>query len=154
MKNVNEQKYLGFVLSADGSNMKNIQEKQKRAIGIRKDITFKILLLVKNCKAYPELLVLFSSRSLALKSLSKNLLFKNGAWVKSSSFEWKLYHFEQNKMIFNDDFRTRGKKNHKFRAPDLSRIDWFSIAVFTFQTCAFCIPSLRINRVLWLACIK
>ena len=40
MKNVNEQKYLGFVLSADGSNMKNIQEKQKRAIGIRKDITF------------------------------------------------------------------------------------------------------------------
>ena len=40
MKNVNEQKYLGFILSEDGTNMKNIIAKQQRAIGIRKDINF------------------------------------------------------------------------------------------------------------------
>ena len=40
MKHVNETKYLGFKLSADGSSMKNIQEKQERAIGISKDIFF------------------------------------------------------------------------------------------------------------------
>ena len=34
MKNVSEQKYLGFVLSEDGSNMKHIMAKQNRAIGI------------------------------------------------------------------------------------------------------------------------
>ena len=36
MKRVTEQKYLGFVVSEDGSNMKNIEVKEKRAIGIKK----------------------------------------------------------------------------------------------------------------------
>ena len=40
MKNVSEQKYLGFILSEDGSNMRHIMAKQKRAIGIRKDISY------------------------------------------------------------------------------------------------------------------
>ena len=34
MKNVSEQKYLGFVLSEDGSNMKHIMAKQNQTIGI------------------------------------------------------------------------------------------------------------------------
>ena len=44
MKHVNETKYLGFILSADGSSMKNIQEKQERAIGMIKYIvlSFKV----------------------------------------------------------------------------------------------------------------
>ena len=42
MKNVSEQKYLGFVLSDDGSNIKHIEFKQKRAIGIKKDIEYMI----------------------------------------------------------------------------------------------------------------
>jgi hypothetical protein len=42
MKNVSEQKYLGFVLSEDGSNKKYIEAKQKRAIGIIKDIEYQI----------------------------------------------------------------------------------------------------------------
>ena len=40
MKNASEQKYLGFILSEDGSNIKNIEAKEKRAIGIKKDIHF------------------------------------------------------------------------------------------------------------------
>ena len=36
MERVTEQKYLGFVVSEDGSNMKNIEVKEKRAIGIKK----------------------------------------------------------------------------------------------------------------------
>ena len=42
MKNVSEQKYLGFVLSDDGSNIKHIEFKQKRGIGIKKDIEYMI----------------------------------------------------------------------------------------------------------------
>ena len=38
MKNISEQKYLGFILSDDGSNLKNIFEKQKRANGIIREI--------------------------------------------------------------------------------------------------------------------
>ena len=34
MKNVKEQKYLGFIISEDGSNMKNIIAKEKCAYGI------------------------------------------------------------------------------------------------------------------------
>ena len=40
MKNFSEQNYLGFILSEDVSNMKHIMTKQKRAIGIRKDISY------------------------------------------------------------------------------------------------------------------
>ena len=40
MKNVSEQKHLGFILSEDGSNMRHIMAKQKPAIGIRKDISY------------------------------------------------------------------------------------------------------------------
>ena len=40
MKPVSEQKYLGFVLSKDGSNIKNIEAKRNRAIGIKKQIHF------------------------------------------------------------------------------------------------------------------
>ena len=42
MKNVNEQKYLGFVLSKNGSNLNNIEAKQKIAIGIKKDIEYRV----------------------------------------------------------------------------------------------------------------
>ena len=40
MKNFSEQKYLGFIISEDGSNMKNIEAKGKRSIGIIKQIQF------------------------------------------------------------------------------------------------------------------
>ena len=40
MTNVSEQKYLGFILSEDGSNLKNIIEKQKRANGIIREIEY------------------------------------------------------------------------------------------------------------------
>ena len=40
MTNVSEQKYLGFVLSNNGSNLNNIIAKQNRAIGIKKDIEY------------------------------------------------------------------------------------------------------------------
>ena len=43
-----EQKYLGFTISEDGSNHKNIEEKRKRAIGIIKVIQF----LVKGLGKY------------------------------------------------------------------------------------------------------
>ena len=42
MKNVHEQKYLGFVLSENGSNLNNIKSKQNRAFGIKKDIEYRI----------------------------------------------------------------------------------------------------------------
>ena len=42
MKNVSEQKYLGFILSDDGSNLKNIFEKQKRANGIIREIQYSV----------------------------------------------------------------------------------------------------------------
>ena len=44
MKRVAKQKYLGFVVSEDGSNMKNIEVKEKRAIGVKKDFlsSFKV----------------------------------------------------------------------------------------------------------------
>ena len=42
MQSVSEQKYLGFILSDDGSNMKNIFEKQKRANGIIREIQYLI----------------------------------------------------------------------------------------------------------------
>ena len=42
MTNVSEQKYLGFVLSKNGSNLNNIISKQNRAIGIKKDIEYLI----------------------------------------------------------------------------------------------------------------
>ena len=37
---ITEQKYLGFVISSDGSNMKQIEVKEKRAIGIIKTIQY------------------------------------------------------------------------------------------------------------------
>ena len=40
MEGVTEQKYLGFVVSEDGSNMKNIEVKEKRAMGIKKKIFY------------------------------------------------------------------------------------------------------------------
>ena len=40
MVNVPEQKYLGYILPEDGSNMKNILPKQKRSFGIIKDIQY------------------------------------------------------------------------------------------------------------------
>ena len=42
MKNVTEQKYLGFIISEDGSNLKNIESKGKRSIGIIKTIQYLI----------------------------------------------------------------------------------------------------------------
>ena len=42
MKNVTEQKYLGFIISEDGSNLKNIEAKVKKSIGIIKTIQFLI----------------------------------------------------------------------------------------------------------------
>ena len=42
MKNVSEQKYLGFVLSENGSNLNNIIAKLNRAIGIKKEIEYRI----------------------------------------------------------------------------------------------------------------
>ena len=47
MNKVNEQKYLGFVISSDGSNMNNIEAKEKRAIGIIKTIQYLITSLGK-----------------------------------------------------------------------------------------------------------
>ena len=38
MKHVEEQKYLGFIISKDGSNMNNIIAKEKRAQGIKRQI--------------------------------------------------------------------------------------------------------------------
>ena len=42
MKNVHEEKYLGFVLSENGCNLNNIKAKQNKAIGIKKDIEYRI----------------------------------------------------------------------------------------------------------------
>ena len=42
MKNVSEQKYLGFIISDDGSNTKNILAKDKRAQGIKREIQYLI----------------------------------------------------------------------------------------------------------------
>ena len=42
MKNVTEQKYLGFIISEDGSNLKYIESKGKRSIGIIKTIQYLI----------------------------------------------------------------------------------------------------------------
>jgi hypothetical protein len=42
MSEVTEQKYLGFVISSDGSNTNNIEAKKKRAIGITKHIQYLI----------------------------------------------------------------------------------------------------------------
>ena len=42
MSEVTEQKYLGFVISSDGSNINNIEAKKKRAIGITKHIQYLI----------------------------------------------------------------------------------------------------------------
>ena len=42
MNNVTEQKYLGFIISNDGSNMKNIEAKEKRAIWIKRTIKYLI----------------------------------------------------------------------------------------------------------------
>ena len=42
MMNVTEQKYLGFILSEDGSNLNNIIAKQKRSNGIIKEIQYLI----------------------------------------------------------------------------------------------------------------
>ena len=42
MANVPDQKYLGYILSEDGSNMKNIISKQKRSFGIIIDIQYLI----------------------------------------------------------------------------------------------------------------
>ena len=47
MNKVTEQKYLGFVLSSDGSDMRNIEAKEKRAIGIIKTIQYLIRRLGK-----------------------------------------------------------------------------------------------------------
>ena len=44
MKNVKEQKYLGFIISEDGSNMNNIDAMGKKATGIMKQIQFLILI--------------------------------------------------------------------------------------------------------------
>ena len=38
MSNVTQQKYLGVILSNDGSNKHNIIERSNRAIGVRKEI--------------------------------------------------------------------------------------------------------------------
>ena len=40
MTNVSEQKYLGFILSKDGTKLKNIFEKKKRANGIIREIEY------------------------------------------------------------------------------------------------------------------
>ena len=48
MVNVPEQKYLGFILSEDGSNLNNIIAKQKRSNGIMKEIQY----LVKGLGKY------------------------------------------------------------------------------------------------------
>ena len=40
MKNVSEQKYLGFIISDDGTNIKNILAKEKRAHGIKREIQY------------------------------------------------------------------------------------------------------------------
>ena len=40
MLQVPEQRYLGFILSEDGSNLKNIMSKQKRSFGIIRDIQY------------------------------------------------------------------------------------------------------------------
>ena len=42
MKNVTEQKCLGFIISEDGSNLKNIEAKVKKSTGIIKTIQFLI----------------------------------------------------------------------------------------------------------------
>ena len=79
----------------------------------------------KNSNA--KFLVLFSShyRSLALKSSTKShqtttFLFKKGVWVKSSLFEWKIYHFEQNKLLY-DDFliTTWERENERKKEPQI-----------------------------------
>ena len=40
MLQVPEQRYLGFIISEDGSNLKNIMSKQKRSFGIIRDIQY------------------------------------------------------------------------------------------------------------------
>jgi hypothetical protein len=63
----------------------------------RKDIPSKIsiLLLVKNCTAHPDaqLLVLFSSPSLALMSLLK-------IYYSRKEFEWNYYHLSENLTFY------------------------------------------------------
>ena len=42
MKNFSEQKYLGFIISDDGTNIKNILAKEKKAHGIKCEIQYLI----------------------------------------------------------------------------------------------------------------
>ena len=50
-------------------------------------------------------------------------LFKRGVWVKSSSVEWKRYHFEQNKLSFDDFLMTTWEQeNERKKEPQISRL--------------------------------
>ena len=77
--------------------------------------------------------------SLALKSSLKShqvtfFWFKKEVWVKVSSFEWKLYHFEQTKLSFDDFLMTTSeqeKDSERKKEPQIPRLscDWLSYLV-------------------------
>ena len=85
MKNVKEQKYLGFTISEDGSNMKNIIAKEKRAYGIKKQIQF----LIKNLGKYT-----FESSMIYVNSLLRSsILFAAEAMYNVNETEYR--HIER-----------------------------------------------------------
>ena len=85
MKNVKEQKYLGFLISEDGSNIKNIIAKEKRAHGIKKQIQF----LMKNLGKYT-----FESSMIYLNSLLRSsILFAAEAMYNVKEIEYR--HIER-----------------------------------------------------------
>ena len=85
MKRVQEQKYLGFIISEDGPNMKNKIAKEKQAFGIKKQI----IILIKNLGKYT-----FESSMIYLNSLLRSsILFAAEAMYNVKEIEYR--HIER-----------------------------------------------------------
>ena len=100
MKNVSEQKYLGFVLSEDGSNIKNIEAKQKRAIGIIKDIEY----LIKDLGKYT-----FEGGMIYINSLLRSsILFAAETMYNITEIEYRMIERIEEDMLRNLFKTARG----------------------------------------------
>ena len=91
MKHVQELKYLGFIISEDRSNMKNIIAKEKQAFGIKRQIT----ILIKNLGKYK-----FESSMIYLNSLLRSsILFAAEAMYNVKEIEYRhIERIEEDKI--------------------------------------------------------
>ena len=92
MSEVSEQKYLGFVISSDGSNINNIEAKKKRAIGITKRIQY----LVKDLGKYT-----IECGIIYLNSLLRSSIL----YAAEAMYDIKEKEFRQLEMIEEDLLR-------------------------------------------------